>query len=167
VQPLALGQASSQHCSPHSLVLVSCRSSSPTKTLGSGGPSLTFPRLMSPISTCRGDWLLSFVYRTSSVQFRVAGLQPVLLQDRRMENVDLSSMVSAHLSFPGLCLCLCKEHQVTSAQQTPPCQSWRPVYTRDLPPVDSVPSPSPLSSNPHTAVRPELLPHFTDEETEV
>lgn len=121
---------------------------------------------MSPISTCRGDWLLSFVYRTSSVQFRVAGLQPVLLQDRRMENVDLSSMVSAHLSFPGLCLCLCKEHQVTSAQQTPPCQSWRPVYTRDLPPVDSVPSPSPLSSNPHTAVRPELLPHFTDEETE-
>ncbi|XP_073937262.1 transmembrane and coiled-coil domain-containing protein 4 isoform X2 [Castor canadensis] len=48
---------------------------------------------------CRGDWLLSFVYRTSSVQFRVAGLQPVLLQDRRMENVDLSSMVSGHLDY--------------------------------------------------------------------
>uniref|UniRef100_A0A8D0R6D7 Transmembrane and coiled-coil domain-containing protein 4 n=1 Tax=Sus scrofa TaxID=9823 RepID=A0A8D0R6D7_PIG len=42
---------------------------------------------------CRGDWLLSFVYRTSSVQLRVAGLQPVLL-DRRVENVDLSSVVS-------------------------------------------------------------------------
>lgn len=47
----------------------------------------------------RGDWLLSFVYRTSSVQLQVAGLQPVLLQDRRMENVDLSSMVSGHLDY--------------------------------------------------------------------
>ncbi|OBS64792.1 hypothetical protein A6R68_06659 [Neotoma lepida] len=46
---------------------------------------------------CRGDWLLSFVYRTSSVQLRVAGLQPVLLQDRRMENVDLSSVLTALL----------------------------------------------------------------------
>ncbi|XP_069893888.1 transmembrane and coiled-coil domain-containing protein 4 [Dipodomys merriami] len=48
---------------------------------------------------CRGDWLLSFVYRTSSVQLHVAGLQPVLLQDRRMENVDLSSVVSGHLDY--------------------------------------------------------------------
>ncbi|XP_058409062.1 transmembrane and coiled-coil domain-containing protein 4 isoform X2 [Diceros bicornis minor] len=48
---------------------------------------------------CRGDWLLSFVYRTSSVQLRVAGLQPVLLQDRRVENVDLSSVVSGHLDY--------------------------------------------------------------------
>lgn len=47
----------------------------------------------------RGDWLLSFVYRTSSVQLQVAGLQPVLLQDRRMENVDLSSIVSGHLDY--------------------------------------------------------------------
>lgn len=48
---------------------------------------------------CRGDWLLSFVYRTSSAQLQVAGLQPVLLQDRRMENVDLSSVVSGHLDY--------------------------------------------------------------------
>ncbi|KAM4805569.1 transmembrane and coiled-coil domain-containing protein 4 [Urocitellus parryii] len=47
----------------------------------------------------RGDWLLSFVYRTSSVQFHVAGLQPVQLQDRRVENVDLSSVVSGHLDY--------------------------------------------------------------------
>ncbi|XP_003471411.1 transmembrane and coiled-coil domain-containing protein 4 isoform X2 [Cavia porcellus] len=47
----------------------------------------------------RGDWLLSFVYRTSSVQLRVAGLQPVLLQDRRMENVDLSLVVGGHLDY--------------------------------------------------------------------
>ncbi|XP_078186736.1 transmembrane and coiled-coil domain-containing protein 4 isoform X2 [Callithrix jacchus] len=48
---------------------------------------------------CRGDWLLSFVYRTSSVQLHVAGLQPVLLQDRRVENVDLTSVVSGHLDY--------------------------------------------------------------------
>uniref|UniRef100_A0A2I3GHP4 Transmembrane and coiled-coil domains 4 n=1 Tax=Nomascus leucogenys TaxID=61853 RepID=A0A2I3GHP4_NOMLE len=48
---------------------------------------------------CRGDWLLSFVYRTSSVQLRVAGLQPVLLQDRRLENVDLTPVVSGHLDY--------------------------------------------------------------------
>ncbi|XP_039767989.1 transmembrane and coiled-coil domain-containing protein 4 isoform X5 [Ornithorhynchus anatinus] len=48
---------------------------------------------------CRGDWLLSFVYRTSSVQFNVAGLQPVDLNDRRMVNVDLSSVVSGHLDY--------------------------------------------------------------------
>ncbi|XP_044301450.1 transmembrane and coiled-coil domain-containing protein 4 isoform X2 [Varanus komodoensis] len=43
---------------------------------------------------CRGDWLLSLVYRTSSAQLNVAGLQPVNLDDRRMVNVDLSSVVS-------------------------------------------------------------------------
>ncbi|XP_066493445.1 transmembrane and coiled-coil domain-containing protein 4 isoform X2 [Tiliqua scincoides] len=48
---------------------------------------------------CRGDWLLSFVYRTSSVQLNVAGLQPVNLDDRRMVNVDLSSVVSGHLDY--------------------------------------------------------------------
>ncbi|XP_044524640.1 transmembrane and coiled-coil domain-containing protein 4 [Gracilinanus agilis] len=47
----------------------------------------------------RGDWLLSFVYRTSSVQLKVAGLQPVTLDDRRMVNVDLSSVVSGHLDY--------------------------------------------------------------------
>ncbi|XP_061457026.1 transmembrane and coiled-coil domain-containing protein 4 [Rhineura floridana] len=48
---------------------------------------------------CRGDWLLSFVYRTSSVQLNVAGLQPVNLGNRRMVNVDLSSVVSGHLDY--------------------------------------------------------------------
>ncbi|XP_074074353.1 transmembrane and coiled-coil domain-containing protein 4 [Macrotis lagotis] len=47
----------------------------------------------------RGDWLLSFVYRTSSVQLKVAGLQPVTLDDRKMVNVDLSSLVSGHLDY--------------------------------------------------------------------
>ncbi|XP_015745963.1 transmembrane and coiled-coil domain-containing protein 4 isoform X1 [Python bivittatus] len=48
---------------------------------------------------CRGDWLLRFVYRTSSIQLSVAGLQPVNLDDRRMVNVDLSSVVSGHLDY--------------------------------------------------------------------
>uniref|UniRef100_A0ACB8EEZ5 Transmembrane and coiled-coil domain-containing protein 4 n=1 Tax=Sphaerodactylus townsendi TaxID=933632 RepID=A0ACB8EEZ5_9SAUR len=48
---------------------------------------------------CRGDWLLSFVYRTSSIQLNIAGLQPVNLEDRRMVNVDLSSVVSGHLDY--------------------------------------------------------------------
>ncbi|XP_075046737.1 transmembrane and coiled-coil domain-containing protein 4 [Mixophyes fleayi] len=48
---------------------------------------------------CRGDWLLSFVYRSSSVKLNVAGLQPVNLNDRRMVNVDLSSVVNGHLDY--------------------------------------------------------------------
>ncbi|CAM5166399.1 unnamed protein product [Eretmochelys imbricata] len=48
---------------------------------------------------CRGDWLLSFVYRTSSAQLKVAGLQPVILDDRRMVNMDLSSVVNGHLDY--------------------------------------------------------------------
>uniref|UniRef100_A0A672U2X9 Transmembrane and coiled-coil domains 4 n=1 Tax=Strigops habroptila TaxID=2489341 RepID=A0A672U2X9_STRHB len=48
---------------------------------------------------CRGDWLLRFVYRTSSAQINVAGLQPVDLDDRRMGNVDLSFVVNGHLDY--------------------------------------------------------------------
>ncbi|KFQ36469.1 Transmembrane and coiled-coil domain-containing protein 4, partial [Merops nubicus] len=51
---------------------------------------------------CRADWLLGFVYRTSSAQIHVAGLQPIDLDDRRMVNMDLSfvvSMTSDVLSF--------------------------------------------------------------------
>ncbi|XP_030363457.1 transmembrane and coiled-coil domain-containing protein 4 isoform X3 [Strigops habroptila] len=47
----------------------------------------------------RGDWLLRFVYRTSSAQINVAGLQPVDLDDRRMGNVDLSFVVNGHLDY--------------------------------------------------------------------
>ncbi|XP_028343855.1 uncharacterized protein [Physeter macrocephalus] len=68
------------------------------------GPGRALLRLTSTpshsvLSFHSGDWLLSFVYRTSSVKLRVAGLQPVLLQDKRVENVDLSSVVSGHLDY--------------------------------------------------------------------
>jgi len=42
----------------------------------------------------RGDWLLGFLYRSSSVQLSVAGLQPINSQDHKIINVDLSSVVS-------------------------------------------------------------------------
>uniref|UniRef100_A0A673B7X5 Transmembrane and coiled-coil domains 4 n=1 Tax=Sphaeramia orbicularis TaxID=375764 RepID=A0A673B7X5_9TELE len=41
---------------------------------------------------CRGDWLLGFLYRSSAAQLSVAGLQPINVQDRRVINVDLSSV---------------------------------------------------------------------------
>ncbi|KAM9343209.1 transmembrane and coiled-coil domain-containing protein 4 [Pholidichthys leucotaenia] len=48
---------------------------------------------------CRGDWLLGFLYRSSSAQLSVAGLQPINIQDRRIINVDLSSVVNGHLDY--------------------------------------------------------------------
>lgn len=41
----------------------------------------------------RGDWLLKFVYRTSSATMNIAGLQPIQWKDRRMRNLDLSNVV--------------------------------------------------------------------------
>lgn len=48
---------------------------------------------------CRGDWLLGFLYRSSAAQLSVAGLQPINVQDRRVINVDLSSVVNGHLDY--------------------------------------------------------------------
>ncbi|CAC5401214.1 Uncharacterized membrane protein F35D11.3,Transmembrane and coiled-coil domain-containing protein 4 [Mytilus coruscus] len=44
----------------------------------------------------KADWLLKFLYRTSSVQLSVAGLQPIKWDDRRMHNIDLSAIVTGH-----------------------------------------------------------------------
>ncbi|XP_062871981.1 transmembrane and coiled-coil domain-containing protein 4 [Trichomycterus rosablanca] len=48
---------------------------------------------------CRGDWLLGYVYRSSSVQLSVAGLQPIGSKTHRIFNVDLSSVVKGHLDY--------------------------------------------------------------------
>ncbi|XP_072035932.1 transmembrane and coiled-coil domain-containing protein 4-like [Amphiura filiformis] len=48
---------------------------------------------------CRGDWLLQFVYRTASVQVKVAGLAPIEWNDRRMVNVDLTDIVTGHFDY--------------------------------------------------------------------
>lgn len=42
----------------------------------------------------RSDWLLKFLFRTSSATFTIAGLQAVQWKDRRMHNVDLTDVVS-------------------------------------------------------------------------
>ena len=43
----------------------------------------------------RKDWLLQFVYRTTSVRSTVAGLHPITWPNRRIVNVDLSDIVSS------------------------------------------------------------------------
>ncbi|XP_061423919.1 transmembrane and coiled-coil domain-containing protein 4 isoform X2 [Lethenteron reissneri] len=48
---------------------------------------------------CRGDWLLKFLYRSSSVQLNVAGLQPVCTDSRQINNVDLSAVVNGHMDY--------------------------------------------------------------------
>ena len=64
------------------------------------------------------DWLLKFLYRTSSAAIRVAGLQELCWQDRRVKNVDLTHLVGGHsdyykklseiLDFVGLRTIACK-----------------------------------------------------------
>ncbi|XP_054155077.1 transmembrane and coiled-coil domain-containing protein 4-like isoform X2 [Oppia nitens] len=48
---------------------------------------------------CRGDWLLKFLYRTSSATLRIAGLQAIDWNDRKMTNVDLSHIVTGHMDY--------------------------------------------------------------------
>ena len=43
----------------------------------------------------RNDWMLKFLYRTASVQLRIAGISPVMWNDRRMINMDLTNVVCA------------------------------------------------------------------------
>lgn len=45
------------------------------------------------------DWLLKFLYRTSSAAIRVAGLQEIRWEDRRVKNVDLTPLVSGHMDY--------------------------------------------------------------------
>lgn len=45
------------------------------------------------------DWLLKFLYRTSSAAIRVAGLQELCWQDCRVRNVDLTSLVGGHMDY--------------------------------------------------------------------
>jgi len=45
------------------------------------------------------DWLLKFLYRTSSAAIRVAGLQPLCWQDKKVKNIDLTSLVGGHMDY--------------------------------------------------------------------
>ncbi|PAA54383.1 hypothetical protein BOX15_Mlig003167g1 [Macrostomum lignano] len=48
---------------------------------------------------CRTDWFLKFMYRTMSASFSLAGLGPVQWSDRRMCNLDLTSMIGGHKDY--------------------------------------------------------------------
>lgn len=45
------------------------------------------------------DWLLKFLYRTSSAAIRVAGLQEIRWEDRRVKNYDLTPIVGGHMDY--------------------------------------------------------------------
>uniref|UniRef100_A0A6G1S5V8 Transmembrane and coiled-coil domain-containing protein 4 n=1 Tax=Aceria tosichella TaxID=561515 RepID=A0A6G1S5V8_9ACAR len=45
------------------------------------------------------DWLLKFLYRTSSAAIHVAGLQKLCWQDKRVTNVDLTPLVGGHSDY--------------------------------------------------------------------
>lgn len=61
-----------------------------------------YSRIHAGFFSFRGDWLLGFVYRGSSVQLSVAGLQPISSNNRRIINVDLSSVVSKQPTYNHL-----------------------------------------------------------------
>ena len=47
------------------------------------------------------DWVLSFLYKTSRVTKRVAGISAVNLDNRKMVNVDVSSIIKGHTDYPN------------------------------------------------------------------
>jgi hypothetical protein len=58
--------------------------------------SVVSGRVVNAFST--NDYVLAFLYRTSSIQLGVAGLQPVL-GVHAVHNVDVSELVSGHLAY--------------------------------------------------------------------
>ncbi|KAI5864867.1 DUF726-domain-containing protein [Durotheca rogersii] len=48
------------------------------------------------------DYILGFVYRTTSMQLGIAGLQPIGGDIEGVENLDLSNEVTGHLRYPEL-----------------------------------------------------------------
>ncbi|XP_065343645.1 transmembrane and coiled-coil domain-containing protein 4-like [Cloeon dipterum] len=48
---------------------------------------------------CRSDWLLKFLYRTTSVSAKIAGLNQVTCGNKRLQNFDLTDIVSGHTDY--------------------------------------------------------------------
>ncbi|KAI2463214.1 DUF726-domain-containing protein [Annulohypoxylon bovei var. microspora] len=48
------------------------------------------------------DYILGFLYRTTSLQLGIAGLQPIADDIEGVENLDLSNEVTGHLRYPEL-----------------------------------------------------------------
>ena len=74
--------------------------------LGAPAPSTTADwRMIRSVVTGRvvnvystSDYILGFLYRSSSIQFGIAGLQPIS-EVKGVQNVDVSDMVSGHTSY--------------------------------------------------------------------
>lgn len=45
------------------------------------------------------DWVLSFLYKTTNVTKGVAGIRPIEVTNRKMVNIDLTSVVSGHFDY--------------------------------------------------------------------
>ncbi|KAH8042133.1 hypothetical protein HPB51_021217 [Rhipicephalus microplus] len=58
---------------------------------------------------CRGDWLLKFLHRTSSATLKIAGLQAIRWNDRRMFNIDLSDVVSVFKKSTCISITTCDD----------------------------------------------------------
>ncbi|XP_059481329.1 transmembrane and coiled-coil domain-containing protein 4-like [Neocloeon triangulifer] len=48
---------------------------------------------------CRSDWLLKFLYRTTSIAVNIAGLNEISCDSKRLQNVDLTDIVSGHTDY--------------------------------------------------------------------
>ena len=48
---------------------------------------------------CDDDWLLKFLYRTSTATLRIAGLQTIAVKNRKLENYNLSEIVKGHMEY--------------------------------------------------------------------
>ena len=74
-----------------------------------GGPIAAAPERWSKIlpiisgrvvnGYCEDDWLLKFLYRTSTATLRIAGLQEVQVKNKKLENYNLSEIVTCHMEY--------------------------------------------------------------------
>ncbi len=48
---------------------------------------------------CRKDWLLSFIYRASSMRANIAGLCEIPWKSKKMINLDLTEIINGHIEY--------------------------------------------------------------------
>ncbi|XP_078467579.1 transmembrane and coiled-coil domain-containing protein 4 [Lampetra planeri] len=115
---------------------------------------------------CRGDWLLKFLYRSSSVQLNVAGLQPVCTDSRQINNVDLSAVVNGHMDYMKEMETVLRAVGIrTRGEAVVTAQSLGGLVASgcsDQPPADEPPTDQPPTDQPLTDQLPTDQP-LTDE----
>lgn len=48
---------------------------------------------------CETDWLLRFLYRTMSMQLKIAGTSPITFSERKIVNLNLTHIVKGHMDY--------------------------------------------------------------------